>query len=124
MGRLETPRLSGCTLVAADACDAVLVSSRDRDLAAWWESLRKEVGQAVDEVDPEGLLAMGAPDGEYSNEADRLTSLVVRDDLNENSVLAVWEAAFGKESKPSRRTALLAVITKRLREVQGSHPRP
>jgi hypothetical protein len=44
----------------------------------WWENLQLEVGHVVDDIDPEGLLAIGVSPGEYSNEIDRLTSLVVR----------------------------------------------
>lgn len=77
------------------------MKDRDRVLLQWWESLQLEVGRIVDELDPEGLLAMGAPPGEYANEIDRLASLVVRDDVSEQSVLTVWERAYGPESSLS-----------------------
>lgn len=111
-------------MIAVGACHPVLVSSRDHVLTAWWESLYKELGQAVKEVDPEGLLAMGAPAGEYADEVDRLASLVVRDDVSEQSILAVWETAFGTESQPSRRPDLLILMTQQLRQVQERYPRP
>ena len=68
--------------------------SRDDVLSAWWEDLRREIGRVVDEIDPEGLVAIGAPSGECSTEIDGLTSLVVHDDVSEQSVLAVWQRAF------------------------------
>jgi hypothetical protein len=69
------------------------VPSRDDVLSAWWEDLRREIGRVV-EIDPEGLVAMGAPSGQYSTEIDGLTSLVVHDDVSEQSVLVVWQRAF------------------------------
>jgi hypothetical protein len=100
------------------------VPSRDDVLSEWWESLRLGVGQVVNEIDPEGLVAMAAPSGEYSNEVDRLTSLVVHDDIREPSVLAVWERAFGPESQLSRRPDLLTTMTKRLLKMRERLPRP
>jgi hypothetical protein len=100
------------------------VPSRDDDLGAWWEDLRREIGRAVNEIDPEGLVAMGAPPGEYANEIDRLTSLVVHDDVSEQSVLAVWQSAFGPGSRLSPRSALLVSTTQRLRQVRADHSRP
>ena len=60
--------------------------SRD---VAWGRDLRLEVGKVVDEIDPEDSLAMGAPSEEYAHEIDRLTSLVLRDEVSEQSVRAV-----------------------------------
>jgi hypothetical protein len=100
------------------------VSSRDDVLSQWWGDLRLEIGQVVNDIDPEGLVAMGAPSGEYSSEVDRLTSLVVHDDVRPQSVLAVWERAFGPESRLSRRPDLLAIMTERLLTTRKSRPRP
>jgi len=78
----------------------------------------------VNGIDPEGLLAIGAPSGEYSAEVDRLTSLVVHDDIREPSVRAVWERAFGPEGQLSRRPDLLTSMTERLLEMRERRPRP
>jgi hypothetical protein len=99
------------------------VPSREHLLTEWCENLRLEVAQAVDEIDPEGLLGMGAPPEEYGGESDRLTSLVVRDELTEQSVLAVWERAFGPGSYLSRRPDMLTSLTQRLLEVRDRRPR-
>lgn len=90
----------------------------------WWENLRLEVGHVVDEIDPEGLLAIGAPPGEYANEIDRLTSLVVRDDVSEQSVLAVWERAYGPESYLFRQPDMLTTLTQQLLKVRARQLRP
>jgi hypothetical protein len=100
------------------------VPSRDEVLTEWWENLRLEVSHVVDEIDPEGLLGIGAPPGEHSNEIDRLTSLVVHDDLSEQSVLAVWERAFGPESSLSRQRDMLTDLTQQLLKVRDHQRRP
>jgi hypothetical protein len=89
----------------------------------WWENVRLEVGHVVDEVDPEGLLATGAPPGEYANEIDMLASLVVRDDVSEHSVSAVWARAFGPESGLFRQPDMLATVTRQLLEVRERQSR-
>ncbi len=105
-------------------CHPVQVPSRDDVLSEWWERLRLEVGQVVNGIDPEGLVAMGSPSGEYSGEVERLTSLVVHDDISEPSVLAVWERAFGPESQLSRRPDWLTSMTERLLEMRERQPQP
>jgi hypothetical protein len=100
------------------------VPNRDKVLLEWWENLQLEVGQVVEELDPEGLLAIGAPPREYSKEIDRLASLVVRDDVSEQSVLAVWERAYGPESYPFRRPDMLTSLSQHLLKVRDHQPRP
>ncbi len=95
--------------------------SRD---VAWWQNLRLEVGKVVDEIDPEGLLAMGAPPGEYAHEIERLTSLVIRDEVSEQSVLAVWERAFGAVSHLSRRPDQLTLLAQELLKARERRSRP
>ena len=97
--------------------------SREDLLTEWWENLRREVAQTVHQIDPEGLLGMGAPPGEYEGESDSLTSLLVRDDLTEQSVLAVWEHAFGPDSYLSRRPDMLTSLTEQLLKVCDQRPR-
>ena len=98
--------------------------SRDEVLLEWWENLQMEVGHVVDEIDPEGLVAIGAPPGEYANEIDRLTSLIVRDDVSEQSVLAVWERAYGPECYLFSRPDMLTSLTQQLLKVRDRQPRP
>ena len=98
--------------------------SRDRVLHEWWDHLRLGVGEVVNELDPEGLLDMGAPRDEYSSEVDALTSLVVRGGLSERAVLAVWERAFGPGSYLSQRPDTLTSMMRQLLKVHGEQPRP
>ena len=124
LGQHGSPRGRPLRLITPDVCHPVRVPSRDDVLSAWWEDLRREIGQVVDEIDPEGLVAMGAPSGEYSTEMDRLTSLVVHDDVREQPVLAVWERASGPGSRLSRRPDPLTTMTGRLLTTPRSRPRP
>jgi hypothetical protein len=100
------------------------VASRDRLLREWWQQLGSAVGEVVNQLDPEGLLDMGAPPDEYSSEIDSLTSLAVREDLTERSVLTVWERAFGPGSCLSQRPELLASLTQQLLAVREERPSP
>jgi hypothetical protein len=59
------------------------VGSRERDLGRWWAALQLDVSAVVNELDPEGLLDMGAPGDEYAPEIDRLVSLTVEGALSE-----------------------------------------
>ena len=69
-------------------------------------------------------MADGAPRDEYGAESDTLTSLVVRDQVTEAAVLAVWERAFGPGSGLSQRPDILAAMTVRLLDLQAAHPQP
>jgi hypothetical protein len=100
------------------------VTSRQDVLREWWEQLGSAVGEAVNQLDPEGLLDMGAPHDEYSSEIDSLTSLAVRGDLSEQSVLTVWERAFGPSSYLSARPELLTALTQQLLAVCAERPSP
>jgi hypothetical protein len=100
------------------------VPNRDDVLREWWEQLSREVGRVVEEVDPEGLLAIGAPSGEYDSEADEFTSLIVHGNLSEQTVLAVWEERFGPGSHLAEHPDVLASLTSELLKVSETHPRP
>ncbi|WP_346621524.1 hypothetical protein [Blastococcus montanus] len=100
------------------------MTSREDVLRTWWEQLGSAVGEVVNQSDPEGLLDMGAPQDEYSSEIDSLTSLAVREDLTERSVLAVWERAFGPGSCLSQRPELLTSLTQQLLAVREERPSP
>jgi hypothetical protein len=100
------------------------VSSRDDLLRDWWALLLPRVRELVDVVDPEGLLAVGAPGDEYGSESDTLTSLVVRGQISEAAVLEVWERAFGPSSGLSQRPEVLALMTGRLLDLRAAHPKP
>ncbi len=100
------------------------MTSREDVLRTWWEQLGSAVGEVVNQLDPEGLLEMGAPQDEYSSEIDSLTSLAVRGDLSEESVLMVWERAFGPGSSLSQRPESLTALTQQLLEVRAERPSP
>lgn len=100
------------------------MTSRDGVLREWWQQLGSAVGEVVNELDPEGLLDMGTPQDEYASEIDSLTSLAVRQDLTEHSVLTVWERAFGPGSYLSQRPELLTSLTQRLLVVREERPSP
>jgi hypothetical protein len=86
--------------------------------------LRLRVRELVDAVDPEGLLAVGAPADEYGRESDTLTSLVVRGQVSEAAVLEVWERAFGPGSGLSQQPEVLASMAGRLLDLRAAHPQP
>lgn len=99
------------------------MTSRDhRVLRELWVQLGSAVGEVVDQMDPEGLLDMGLPRDEYASEIDALTSLAVRGDLTEQSVLSVWERAFGPGSCLSRRPESLSSLTQQLIALRGERP--
>ncbi|MGX5653782.1 hypothetical protein ACWKWC_03325 [Geodermatophilus nigrescens] len=99
------------------------MSTREDLLRDWWERLRQEVEQLLRSVDPEGLLAGGAPGDEYSSEVDALTSLLVRGEVSEAAVLEVWERAFGPGSGLSTQPAFTS-LTGRLIDLRAAHPAP
>ncbi len=58
-------------------------------------SLRDHVKAAVDELDPEGLLAMGAPRDEYDPEiADFVAQIARGEPMTAESVTSTWERWF------------------------------
>lgn len=65
-------------------------------------ALRAAVRGIVDALDPEGLLAIGAPADEYSPEVDALAGLVAAGPVTAADVLATWEHWFGPGSALAR----------------------
>lgn len=98
------------------------MSSSDDRLRGDWVQLRELVGRLVDELDPEGLLAIGVPGDEYAGEIDRLTGLLVHDDVSERTVLALWEGAFGPGSQLSRRPEVVTSLTRALLDLRAHQP--
>ena len=99
-----------------------MTSREHQVLRERWVQLGSAVGEVVNRMDPEGLLDMGAPRDEYSPEIDSLTSLAVRDDLTEQSVLAVRVRASGPGSCLSRHPESLTALTQQLLALRGERP--
>lgn len=92
--------------------------SRPEELQAVWRETSRAVAAVVDQLDPEGLLASGAPRDEYAAEAAELTRLVIRDAIEAAIILAYWESQFGPGSHLARTPQLLAELTQRLSEIK------
>lgn len=69
------------------------------------------VRRIVDGLDPQGLLALGAPADEYSPEVAALAELVAAGPVGAAGVLAVWEHWFGPASSLARNPELLHRLT-------------
>jgi hypothetical protein len=79
-----------------------------------------EVRRVVNDVDPERLLAMGAPADEYDPEVGDLVRLVFRDALpTEDEVTAVWGRWFGDHSTLT--STEVAVVTDVLRVLHAQY---
>ncbi|MGY1826249.1 hypothetical protein [Blastococcus sp. SYSU DS0541] len=76
----------------------------------------------MDKIDPERLLAIGAPPGDC--ESERRTSFLAHVDVSEQSVFAVCERAFGPESYLSRRLGMLTLLTHQLHKARDQRTQP
>ena len=83
------------------------------------DELLAAVHRVVDALDPEGLLAAGAPADEYSPEAASLAELVTAGPVSAEGVFAVWEGWFGPGSAVARDPDLLRRLTAALTGLQG-----
>ncbi|GAA4758337.1 hypothetical protein GCM10023328_47550 [Modestobacter marinus] len=92
--------------------------SSPEELQAVWRQTSRAVAAVVDQLDPEGLLAGGAPGDEYAAEAAELTRLVIRGAIEAATVLACWESQFGPGSYLAQTPQLLAELTQRLSEIR------
>ncbi len=61
-------------------------------------ALRGRVHAVVAAADPEGLLALGAPDDEYSAQVGELTRRLRAGSITAADVLEVWVARFGPDT--------------------------
>jgi hypothetical protein len=82
-------------------------------------ALRDAVRRIVDELDPEGLLAVGAPADEYGPEVAALAELVAAGPVDAAGVRAVWEHWFGPDSSVARNPDRLNRLTAALAALRG-----
>ncbi|TKV57010.1 hypothetical protein FDO65_19535 [Nakamurella flava] len=62
------------------------------------DELRGRVQTVITAADPEGLLALGAPDDEYSAQVGELTRRLRARSITAADVLEVWVARFGPDT--------------------------
>lgn len=67
----------------------------DADLAQRYARTVQAVEAVLARADIEGLIADGAPANEYSPEAPELARLILRDNLNEQTLEDFWLTRFG-----------------------------
>lgn len=68
------------------------------DSSAATSELRGRVQAVVNAADPEGLLALGAPDDEYGPQVGELTRRLSARQITAADVLEVWVARFGPDT--------------------------
>ena len=66
------------------------MGGRHDRLQKLYDRVRSEVKEAVDEADPEGLLAMGAPPDEYDDAVTDLTRRVLNGEVIEQDGVERW----------------------------------
>ncbi|MBN9795589.1 hypothetical protein DMP17_44540 [Pseudonocardia sp. TMWB2A] len=81
--------------------------------------MRDAVALAVNTADLEGLLDLGAPGTEYTNQIDALTGLVLRGGLPMDAVAGVWEDSFGPESAAIGKPAEFAGLVEQLEKTSS-----
>ncbi len=79
--------------------------------------------EALNSVDPEGLIELGAPLDEYDREAGDLVRLVMRDGVTRTAVAAIWQKWFGSAEEDYVRRRLDA-LTEALRELHSHYGMP
>jgi hypothetical protein len=78
------------------------------------------VRQVLNEVDPENLIAGGAPEDEYDQEAGVLVRLVMRAQVTRERVGAVWQGQFAL-TDDDLEGKWLTVLTERLCELESRY---
>jgi hypothetical protein len=79
-------------------------------------TLRYSVQSAVNELDPEGLLAMGAPADEYDAEVeDFIEEITSAKSVSQESVRKIWKRWFDAERD---QPPVLDELAERLTEIQ------
>jgi hypothetical protein len=63
---------------------------RSRELERLYETTWQRVKEAVNASDPEGLLALGAPDDEYVDAVGDLTRRLLKGERNNEAWLSSW----------------------------------
>ena len=80
-----------------------------RDLQRLYSETWEEVKRAVDEADPEGLLALGSPGDEYKDAVTHLTRCVLKGEGVDERTIAAWFADnYGME--PGRISTLVSEL--------------
>ena len=93
----------------------------NKEHLARYEKARVEVKRAVDDADPVGLLAMGAPGDEYDDIVGHLLSKVMRNDEITVTSLASWiRDRYGVEPSVSALVEQIAPIQARVHQKGGS----
>jgi hypothetical protein len=78
------------------------------------------VRQVLNEVDPENLIAGGAPEDEYDQEAGVLVRLVMRSQVTRERVGALWQRQFAL-TEGDLEGQWLTVLTERLRGLESRY---
>jgi len=92
-----------------------MAKDRNKEPLARYEGARKEVKLAVDDADPVGLLALGAPEDEYDDIVGYLVSKVMRnDEITATSVAAWIRDQYGVEPSISTLVEKVTAIQARL----------
>ena len=85
------------------------MDERQRELRRLHQETWIKVKKAVDDADPEGLLAMGAPTDEYDDAVAELTRRLLKGEAVDERGIAAWFAAtYGLA--PSRVGALVTKL--------------
>ena len=66
------------------------MGDRHNELLKLYDLVRTQVKRAVDDADPEGLLAMGAPSDEYDDAVTELTRRVLKGEVIEQHAVEHW----------------------------------
>jgi hypothetical protein len=66
------------------------VDERAKALSLLYEEVKARVKALVDQADPEGLLAMGAPSDEYDDAVGELTRHVLKDKPIDRGAVERW----------------------------------
>ena len=69
------------------------MDERQRELRRLHQETWIKVKKAVDDADPEGLLAMGAPTDEYDDAVAELTRRLLKGEAVDERGIAAWFAA-------------------------------
>jgi hypothetical protein len=83
--------------------------NRNKELLARHQAARAKVKVCVDDADPVGLLALGAPEDEYDDIVGYLVSKVIRnDEITVTSVEAWIQDRYGVEPSVSTLVEMIA----------------
>jgi hypothetical protein len=98
------------------------MEKRARDLSRLYEEVASRVKALVDQADPEGLLAMGAPSGEYDDAVAELTRRVLKRELDQGAIEQWFGSCYG--ATPIGTQALVRQLEELAAEVRKQNARP